>query len=124
MQLGLYSIHSTEYSHVFSCFDMYRGQRSPFFDEIRSMIRTLMMTTGELDYDGIFRLGLDDGNDGATELRYLPVAYILFIPFVILMPVLFANMLVRCMHCLLQEELQLLYLLFFTFVDWIGCGRH
>ena len=53
-----------------------------------------MMTTGEMDYDGIFHLNLDrDGND-AEELPYVPIAYILWIPFVILMPVLYANMLV------------------------------
>ena len=59
------------------------------------MIRTLMMTTGEMDYDGIFRHSLSaDDNSTVTELPFAPVAYILWIPFVILIPVLFANMLV------------------------------
>ena len=53
------------------------------------------MMTGEMDNDGIFKLSLVDQGDNVTELVYLPVAYITWIPFVILMPILFANMLVR-----------------------------
>ena len=52
------------------------------------------MTTGELDYDGIFRLNSAGESDDASELAFLPVAYILWIPFVIVMPLLFANLLV------------------------------
>ena len=53
------------------------------------------MATGEMDYDGIFRHSLSvEGNSTVMELPFAPVAYILWIPFVILIPVLFANMLV------------------------------
>ena len=69
-------------------------QRSPFSTEFRSIIRTLIMMTGEIDNDGIFRLSFDSQNN-ESELAYLPLAYITWIAFVILIPVLFANMLVR-----------------------------
>ena len=59
------------------------------------MIKTLVMTTGEVDDDAIFRLDPAGGSDNvASELPFLPVAYIVWIPFVIIMPLLFANMLV------------------------------
>ena len=45
-----------------------------------------MQTTGELDYGDLF---LEGG------LLYTPMAYILFIVFIVLMPVLFNNFLVR-----------------------------
>ena len=53
------------------------------------------MTTGELDYDDIFRLNPAGDSEDAQELAFLPTAYILWIPFVIIMPVLFANLLVH-----------------------------
>ena len=58
------------------------------------MIKTLMMATGDVGYDDIFRLDPAEANNTATELPFLPVAYIVWIPFVIVMPLLFANMLV------------------------------
>ena len=45
-----------------------------------------MQTTGELDYGDLF---LEGG------LLYTPMAYILFIVFIVLMPILFNNLLVR-----------------------------
>ena len=69
-------------------------QRSPFSIEILSMIRTLVMTTGELDYDEIFHLNPAGERENVPELAFLPVAYILWIPFVIVMPLLFVNLLV------------------------------
>ena len=45
-----------------------------------------MQTAGELDYSTIF---------DEAALLYTPMAYILFILFVVLMPILFSNLLVR-----------------------------
>lgn len=50
-----------------------------------SIARVIVQTTGELDYGDIF---LEGG------LLYTPMAYILFIVFIVLMPVLFNNLLV------------------------------
>ena len=56
------------------------------------------MTTGEFEFDGIFRQAAG-GIDGAEILRlgeipFPPVSYILWIVFIILMPILLTNLLV------------------------------
>ena len=58
----------------------------PFSTPASSLAKVIMQFTGELDYGGLF----DEGS-----LLYSPMTYILFITFVILMPVLFNNLLVR-----------------------------
>ena len=50
-----------------------------------SIARVLVQTTGELDYNDLF---LEGG------LLYTPMAYILFIVFIVLLPTLFNNLLV------------------------------
>ena len=47
------------------------------------------MTTGELDYSDSFQFG-DDGE----EIHYDFMSYFLWVLFIILMPILFANLLV------------------------------
>ena len=61
------------------------GLLAAFSTPARSFAKTIMQTTGGLDYDTIF----------AETLLYTPMAYILSILFVVLMPVLFSNLLVR-----------------------------
>jgi len=53
------------------------------------MMKSLVMTTGELDYSDIFRFGDDDG-----EVHYDFMTNFLWVLFIILMPILFANLLV------------------------------
>ena len=48
-------------------------------------MKIIVQSTGEFDFESLF-------NDGG--LLYSPMAYILFISFVVLMPILFSNMLV------------------------------
>ena len=62
------------------------GILTAFSTPAESFAKTIMQTTGELDYGTIF----DD-----ASLLYTPMAYILFILFVVLMPILFSNLLVR-----------------------------
>ena len=71
-------------------------QRSPFSDVPRSLLKTMTMTTGELDYDAIFRLNPAGGSDRLTEIKYPPISYLLWIVFLVLMPVILNNMLVCC----------------------------
>ena len=52
------------------------------------------MTTGELDFDSIFRQDPAGGSDDAEEVPFPPISYMLWIVFVIIMPVLLNNMLV------------------------------
>ena len=48
------------------------------------------MTTGELDYDEIF-----NQHPGGKEIAFLPVSFLLWVIFLILIVVLFDNLLVR-----------------------------
>ena len=57
-----------------------------FSTPAESFAKTIMQTTGVLDYDSIFK---------EAPLLYTPMAYILFILFVVLMPILFSTLLVR-----------------------------
>ena len=54
----------------------------------------MVMTTGEFDFDGIFFNSQEDAEEG-QDLFYPEVAYILWIVFIILMPVILTNLLVR-----------------------------
>ena len=57
------------------------------------------MTTGECDLDAIFRQDPSGEGDDADEIPFLYVAVILWIVFVILMPIILTNMLVRLIFC-------------------------
>ena len=54
----------------------------------------MTMSTGEFDFDVIFRQDPTGESDDAEEIPFPAVSYILWIIFVILMPVLLTNMLV------------------------------
>ena len=51
----------------------------------------MTMTTGELGYDDIFHQ-----QEGEEEIAFLPVSFILWIVFLVLIPVLLNNLLVSC----------------------------
>ena len=53
------------------------------------------MTTGEFDFDSIFRQDPSGEGDDADEILFPRVAVILWMVFVILMPIILTNMLVR-----------------------------
>ena len=73
-------------------------QRTPFATPGLSILKTITMTTGEFEFDGIFRQAA--GGIGAAEINRLGeipfphVSYILWIVFIILMPILLTNLLV------------------------------
>ena len=52
------------------------------------------MTTGEFDFDGIFFNSQEDAEEG-NNLFYPQVAYALWIVFIILMPIILTNLLVK-----------------------------
>ena len=56
-----------------------------------SIIKTMTMTTGEFEFDTTFR---QCGPECLDELQYAPVSIILWILFLILMPILLTNLLV------------------------------
>ena len=76
---------------------LYFLQRSPFYRVERALVKVMTMTTGELDFESLFRLssGPSSGGDNATmDIPYLQVSAILWIIFLIMMPILYTNLLV------------------------------
>ena len=62
----------------------------------------MTMTTGEFDFDSIFRQDPTGESDSAEEIPFPPISYILWIVFVIIMPILLTNMLVYALIVSLQ----------------------
>ena len=56
-----------------------------------SILKTMTMTTGEFEFDTTFR---QCGSECPTELQYPIVSYVLWVLFLILMPILLTNLLV------------------------------
>ncbi len=54
----------------------------------------MTMTTGEFEYDAIFRQPSDPSEDAGDDLVFPSVSYTLWIFFLILMPILLTNLLV------------------------------
>ena len=76
-----------------------RFARSPFASPFTSMWKTMTMATGELGYDDIFRQFTDDSISSAPEVPFPAISYVMWIIFLILMPILFTNLLVSvCMQ--------------------------
>ena len=57
----------------------------------------MTMATGEFDFDPIFRQDPTGARDNDEEIPFPPVSYILWIVFIVIMPILLTNMLV-CRH--------------------------
>ena len=62
------------------------GILEAFSTPAHSIAKVFMQTAGDLDYEIIFN---------EADLLYSPMAYLLFFFFVVLMPILFSNLLVR-----------------------------
>ena len=71
-----------------------QGVRSAFSSPARSVVKTMVMTTGELDFDGIFFNSQEDADEG-NSLFYPYIAYSMWIVFIILMPIILTNLLVN-----------------------------
>ena len=52
------------------------------------------MTTGEFEFDSIFQQDPSGESDDIEEIPFLPISVILWIVFIVVMPVLFTNLLV------------------------------
>lgn len=71
--------------------------RTPFSDPARSLLKTMTMTTGEFEFDGIFQQtagGVMRASDIPGPIPFPEITYILWIIFLILMPILLTNLLV------------------------------
>lgn len=69
-------------------------QRSPFATPARAIVKTMTMTTGEFEFDGIFRQVPGGLGMNFPEIEFVPISFILWIIFLILMPILLMNLLV------------------------------
>ena len=59
------------------------------------MLKILSMTAGDFSFDTVFRHSPSGESENAKDILFPSISYILWIIFVILMPVLFTNMLVN-----------------------------
>ena len=105
------------YSLIFPPFNYM--QRSPFKNAGTSIAKVLSMTTGNFDYDNTFRQDSSGESDFEEELPFLPVTYILWITFVILMPLLLNNLLV----CSYKESISM-NMMAYIIVGWPSNRRH
>ena len=64
-------------------------QRTPFSHSGRAIVKAMAMTTGELDFDDLFHQ-----QEGEDEIAFPPLSFLLWIIFLVLMPVLLSNLLV------------------------------
>lgn len=70
-------------------------QRSPFSNTGIAIIKALSMTSGDYDFDSFFHFSPSGDSDDQEDVPFLPVAIVIWILFIILMPILLINMLVR-----------------------------
>ena len=70
-------------------------QQSPFYQPANAMIKVMSMTAGDFEFDEIFRMSLSTEEENAGTILFPPISYLLWIIFVIIMPILFINMLVN-----------------------------
>ena len=79
-------------SHQFaSC--ILQDRRTPFSTIGRSMLKTLVMTTGEFEFDTIF-INDQELVDEGLSLFIPELTAIMWVIFIIIMPILFSNLLV------------------------------
>ena len=66
------------------------SQRNAFSHPGRALVKVMAMTIGELDYDTVFHQ-----MEGEMEIAFPVVSFILWIVFLVSMPLLLVNYLVR-----------------------------
>ena len=80
----------------YMAFDQFipRFSRSPFASPFTSIWKTMTMATGELGYDDIFRQFTSEPVSDGPDIPFPAISYIMWVIFLILMPILFTNLLV------------------------------
>lgn len=82
------AFHMT-FNHFHSIFE-----RSPFNNMLQSTWKTMTMTTGEMGYEDIFHMSSGGSDSDIPPIPFPEISYILWVIFLILMPILFTNLLV------------------------------
>ena len=67
-------------------------QRTPFGTPARALIKTMTMSAGEFDFDTTFRQ--EPGDLGLPDIAYPSMSFLLWVVFLVLVPVLLTNLLV------------------------------
>lgn len=70
-------------------------QQSPFFAPATSIVKVMSMTIGDFSFDTIFRKSPSGDSENTEEIMFPAIAYLLWIIFLVIMPILFINLLVR-----------------------------
>ncbi len=73
-------------------------QRASFSTPLRALFKTATMTIGEFEYDSLFRQdpgGLQVGDIQQDEIQFEALARVLWLIFLIFMPIILINLLVR-----------------------------
>ena len=82
-------------------------QSSPFATPGLSIIKAMTMAVGEMDFEEIYRLtsgGVSDIDEVPTPIPYTGVSILLWIFFLILMPILLMNLLVSDSDSLIGKQ--------------------
>jgi len=66
-------------------------QRNAFSSPWRAILKVMSMIIGELDYDELYHQ-----QEGEEEIAFPEVSFILWVTFLVLMPILLSNFLVSC----------------------------
>lgn len=94
---------------------------SPFSSAFTSLWKIMTMITGEMDYESIFRLSSSGTLDPDPPLPFPEISYILWIMFLVLIPILLGNLLVCIKLIVINKKLIIIVLLPNSISDWIGC---
>jgi len=87
----IFGSHSTHLYTENAVTTLFILQRTPFSHPGRALVKVMAMTTGELDFDDLYHQ-----QEGEDEIAFPPVSFLLWIVFLVLMPVLLSNLLVSC----------------------------
>ena len=68
--------------------------RSPFASSFTSLWKVMTMVTGEMDYESIFRQSSSGTDDPDPQLPFKEISYLLWIVFLVTIPILLNNLLV------------------------------
>ena len=79
-----------------------------------SLIRVMTMTAGGVDFNTVFT------EDGSVDQEQPLLTYFMWVVFLVLMPVLLANLLVSTVSFRQPLEFTTSYLYLLS-IDWIGC---
>ena len=67
---------------------------SPFSSTFTSLSKVMTMVTGEMDYESIFRQSSSGTTDPDPQLPFPEMSYLLWIVFLVMIPILLGNLLV------------------------------